>query len=212
MQIAHHTFEAGPHATDMLELLFDQMAMGIVVLDPNYHVLRFNSTWAGYVKRYAPHRAMSVQAGVGYFDLHPESRQRLDPVFASVLNGETARQQALSMTMEGRTSFWDMVATPLLEDKTVTGILLVCTDVTEQIEAQQRLENALRELKHSHEVIEQRVDERTRELQTLVTVQQALTSSLNLNEVLQVIAYEARRLTHTFVSWLELDGCGGHRL
>ncbi len=204
MPISHRTIEAGLHATDMLELLFDQMAMGIVVLDPTCRVLRFNSTWAGYMERYAPYRVPSFRAGVDYFDLHPEFRQVLQPIFASVLGGETARQQALGMTIEGRTSYWDMVATPLLEGETVSAILLVCTDVTDQVEAQQRLQNALREMKHSHNLIERRVQERTRELQTLVTVQQALTSSLELSEVLQVIADEARRLTHTNVSALFL--------
>ena len=103
-----------------------------------------------------------------------------------------------------KTSYWNLVATPLIDESHVTGILLVCTDITEQVEARQGLQTALRELKRSHELIEQRVDERTRELKTLITVQQALTSSLNLNEVLQIIAYEARRLTHTDVGALFL--------
>ena len=73
MQVAHQSFETGPHAAEMLELLFDQMTMGIAILDPEYHLLRFNSTWAGYFARYHPSMARQLQPGLGYFELHPES-------------------------------------------------------------------------------------------------------------------------------------------
>ena len=204
MQVAHQTFETGPHVAEMLELLFDQMTMGIAILDPDYHLLRFNSTWADYFARYHPSMALLLKPGLDYFDLHPESRQVLEPLLMSVLNGETVREPAFRMITHEKTSYWNVVATPLMSENHITGILLVCTDITQQIEAQQGLQTALCDLKRSHEVIEQRVEERTSELKTLITVQQALTSSLNLNEVLQIIAYEARRLTHTDVGALFL--------
>jgi len=67
------------------------------------------------------------------------------------------------------------------------------TDVTERVVTQQ--------------VLEQRVAERTRELSALLTVQQALTSHLDPDAVLQMIAKEACRLTAaTFGSIFLRDG------
>ncbi|HVU13004.1 MAG TPA: GAF domain-containing protein [Phototrophicaceae bacterium] len=209
MQIAHQFYEEGRNAIELLEALFDQMVMGIVILDPAFRIQRFNSTWTNYFEQYAPARMDSVHPGAGYFDLLPEIKPILEPVFTAVLNGETAHEQAVRISHGASTTYWNFVATPLLDAEVISGILLVCTDVTEQIEARQRLQTALDELKRSHELIEQRVDERTRELKTLVTVQQALTSSLEYREILQVIACEARRLTQTDVGALflpEKDG------
>lgn len=50
-------------------------------------------------------------------------------------------------------------------------------------------------LRRSKQTLEQRVEERTGEVQALFKVQQALTSRLDLDAVLQLIADEARRLT-----------------
>lgn len=92
----------------------------------------------------------------------------------------------------------------LLFDRMVSG-----TDVTEQAKARQALREALAALQRSHEAIEQRFEERTRELTTLLTVQQAMTSSLNFHDVLHVISREARRLTHTDVGGVFLPDSGG---
>ena len=134
-----------------------------------------------------------------FFDLLPESRQHLEPAFQRALVGETVRAYALGFTIGTKTSFWNLAAAALIHDGTTYGVLLVSNDVSEQVEAQQALQNALLALQQAHEAVEQQVDERTRELKTLMTVQQALTSSLKLSEVLQIIVYEARRLTHTDV-------------
>ena len=199
MQAASQIFDAAPYARDMLELLFDQMPVAIVILDSEYHVLRYNLTWAGYVEQYKPSTLPQFQPELRFFDLLPESRQHLEPVFQRALAGETVRVYALGITTGAKTSYWNLAAAPLSHNGTTYGVLLVSNDVSEQIEAQQALQNAMLALQQSHEAVEQQVDEGTRELKTLMTVQQALTSSLKLSEVLQIIVYEARRLTHTDV-------------
>ena len=198
-QDAQQLFEVDGFTGEMLELLFDQMPMGIVVISSDYRVLRYNLAWAGYVKYYKPAIAPLLKPGLNYFDLLPDTRAVFEPFFKRTLAGETVSEQALCVTTAEYTTYWNIIATPIAQADRIAGILLVATDVTASVESQQILQNALHALQLSHEVIEQRVDERTRELKTLVTVQQALTSSLNLNEVLHIIAREARRLTHTDV-------------
>lgn len=183
------------HPQVIARLLFEQMPMGLVFLSPDLRILQYNATWAGYLQRYSPDIFHRLQPNIPYFDLLPHDSLR--PLINAALKGTTVHEPTLRLKTSDAPSYWDITAAPILQGKRVIGILLVGTDVTEKYHAQQSLLVALDELQRSHEVIEQRVDERTRELKTLMTVQQALTSSLNLNEVLQVIAREARHLTHT---------------
>lgn len=60
-----------------------------------------------------------------------------------------------------------------------------------------RKEMAEEQLLRSHLLIEQRLEAQNRELATLLTVQQAITSRLDHQEVLQMIADGARQLTHS---------------
>ena len=52
-------------------------------------------------------------------------------------------------------------------------------------------------LRRSHALIEQRLEAQNRELATLLSVQQAITSRLDRQNVLQMIADGARQLTHS---------------
>jgi signal transduction histidine kinase len=98
-----------------------------------------------------------------------------------VLAGEVVHQTAFRLEIEGIVSYWDAVSTPLVEDGIVAGIVHVTTDATDRVQA--------------YQMLERRVAERTHEMETLLAVQQAVTSRLNVEEVLQLIADEARRLT-----------------
>jgi signal transduction histidine kinase len=60
-----------------------------------------------------------------------------------------------------------------------------------------RQEISAETLRHSHALIEQRLEEQNHELATLLSVQQAITSRLDRQEVLQMIADGARQLTHS---------------
>lgn len=185
--------------SDVLDLLFDQMPMGIVILNPDYIILRYNKTWVAYFERYNPSVASFIKTGTGFFDLLPQARHGLEPLFRAALNGEVNHENALQIMTGDNLTYWNVVSAPLLHDAQINGIVVVGIDVTEQMQVQKKLQQAVHELQLAHETNEQQVQERTRELQTLIRLQQALTSSLNSNEVLHVIVREARRLTHTDV-------------
>ncbi len=76
-------------------------------------------------------------------------------------------------------------------DETITLLKIVCQIVVNALQ-RKKTEEALRESERS---LKQRVEERTQELSTLLTVQQALTSSLDTDAVLRMITCEARRMT-----------------
>jgi signal transduction histidine kinase len=188
------------YPTDMLEVLFEQMPTGMVVLDVAFRLLRFNTTWENYVRRCSPEAAHLLQSGYSLFDLLPSSRSALEPLFERVLLGETVCEQVLCAATEDPKAYVNLIAAPLRHGMTVAAILVVGMNITPQTMAQYELQQALQSLQRSHEEIEQRVNERTHELTTLITIQQALTSTLHFNEVLLMIVHEARRLTHTDVS------------
>lgn len=127
------------HQLNLLEILFDRMPMGIVILDRDLRVRRFNPTWAGYVDRYSPSSASQVVPGAKWLDLLPGTETSALPLFARALAGETVRMDAWRGETGGFVSYWDLVFTPLLEDGHVVGLIDVTTDATLRTLAQQEL-------------------------------------------------------------------------
>ena len=155
---------------NLLEMLFDRMPMGVAVLDRQYRIQRYNPTWKDFSIRYGPPSSPPISPGVYYFDHLPGTESTILPLFNLALNGETVRRNSVRLESEGIVTFWDIVLAPLIEKREVVGILNVAVDATERVEAQQNLE--------------QRVEERTHQLKTLLEVAATANSSLDLDEML----------------------------
>lgn len=125
--------------------------MGVAILDREFRIQRYNPTWADFSSRYAPPTGVPLTPGVGYFAHIPGSEPVVRPMYERVLAGEIVRQNAVRLESGGIVTYWDVVLTPLAEDDEIIGILSVSTDVTERTHLQKNLE--------------QRVDERTQELE-----------------------------------------------
>jgi len=156
---------------NLLELLFDRMPMGIAVLDREYRIRRYNPTWEDFAQRYASPSAAPLAPGVRYFDHIPGTESTVIPLFECTLSGETIRQNGVRLESGGIVTYWDIVLAPLVEHGETVGILSVTVDATERVEARQFLE--------------QRVQERTRELRALHSVLSAASVSLELETVLE---------------------------
>ncbi|NBD36850.1 MAG: GAF domain-containing protein, partial [Chloroflexi bacterium] len=94
---------------------------------------------------------------------------------------------------EGEKWVWERGQGVYAADGELTAVEGFITDITERVMSRRHLE--------------QRVEERTDELQTLLSVQQAITSRLDAEAVLQMVVDEGRRLTSArrAVVWM-LDG------
>lgn len=136
---------------NLLEMLFERMPMGIAVIDRDFKLVRCNPTWAAFIEQYTPSQAVQVVPGADLFDLEPGTEEIIIPLFERVFNGETVRQDAVRIQSGGIASFWDVVLSPLYEGDQVVGLLNVSIDATERVQVYQTLE--------------QRVDERTHELE-----------------------------------------------
>ena len=155
---------------NLLDTLFERMPMGIAILDHEYCIQRYNPTWMGFTERYAPPSSAQLVPGVNYFDILPGTEPTVLPLFNRALDGETVRENSVRLESNGVITYWDVVIAPLLENDEVAGILNVAVDVTEREESRLNLE--------------QRVTERTRELQMLLDVTETASSSLNFDEML----------------------------
>lgn len=155
---------------NLLEMLFERMPMGIVVIDHEYRIQRYNPTWDDFSANYAPPAGAPLAPGVCYFDHLPGTEAVVQPMFDRTLAGETVRQNDVRLESGGIITYWDVVMTPLVEENEIVGILVVSIDTTERAG-----------LRHN---LEQRVSARTRELQMLLDVAATANSSLNLNEIL----------------------------
>jgi signal transduction histidine kinase len=172
---------------NLLEILFDHMPMGIVILDRDLRVRRFNPTWAGFVERYSRIPSSEVAPGARLVDLIPGTEAAIEPILHRVLAGKAVRQEAFRLEIEGDVSYWDAVLTPLVEEGDVVGIVHVSTDVTERVQAREALQSA-------YQTLEQRVEERTRELSTLLEISHNVASTLELEPLLGLILDELKHV------------------
>jgi two-component system nitrate/nitrite sensor histidine kinase NarX len=178
---------------NLLEMLFERMPMGIAIFDLEYRIQRYNPTWAEFAEQYAPPWAAPLAPGTYYFDHFPGAESITIPMFERVLSNESIREDALRFESGGIVSYWDVVLAPLVEDDKVVGILNVTVDATGRVEARQNLEI--------------RVQERTRELATLLQVSHDVNSTLELQPLLDLILEQLRSvLDYTGASILLLEG------
>jgi two-component system nitrate/nitrite sensor histidine kinase NarX len=178
---------------NLLEILFDRMPMGIAVFDRDLRIRRFNPTWAEFVTRYSAVSPAQIVPGLGFFELVPDIEAAARPGFERVLLGETVRQDAFRLDVGSIVSYWDAVNSPLTEGGRVVGIVHVTTDVTERVEARLNLER--------------RVEERTRELATLLQVSHDVNSTLELQPLLELILDQLKKVVdYSGASILTLEG------
>jgi signal transduction histidine kinase len=190
---------------DLAELLYRYAPVAFAQYDRSFAIRRFNPTWAAFVARYTHSDPSRIVEGANLFDLAPGTEAETIPLFARVLAGEVVRQDGLRLESEGIVSYWDTVLVPVFSDEQarqagqaghagdgertgeVVGIVEVTVDATDRMLAYHNLE--------------QRVGERTRELERRKEVAESLRdifSVLNSNqtpaEILQYLITRARRL------------------
>lgn len=113
--------------------------------------------------------------------IHPASAGRRDEFLASIAQGKQFRTRSLSRRKDGSTFMSDVFST----GATYFGephILSVIRDVTEEVEQQQ--------------LLERRVDERTRELSLLLQISTSTASTLDTSEMFELILDQVEGVVH----------------
>jgi signal transduction histidine kinase len=165
---------AGLDLTNLPAPLFDLIPMGIAIFDRERRLIRCNATWAAFIARYTGAPATGIKPGAGFYDLAPGTEAAMEPRFQRVLAGETLREEALHLiSAGGEDSWWDAVLAPLMDGDRVLGVIDFVTDATERVGA--------------YHVLEQRVEERTRELRLLLDIAHDTAGTLELGPLVGLI-------------------------
>ncbi len=123
---------------ELLDALFDQMPIGMAVIDRSLKLLRVNPSWRASLQRYAP--LSDLQDETSLFDLFPDDRQRFLPTLNEAFAGKVIRTEAVAMQRDGVVSYWDVVVTPLHHDEAITTLLIVVVDASDRVFANRLLE------------------------------------------------------------------------
>jgi signal transduction histidine kinase len=174
--------EIGELRTELLDVLFDQMPIGMAVIDQSMSLVRVNNTWCAFLQRYAPLSNLVIHKGMTLFDLFPDERLRFTPVLDDAFGGTIVRREALVMQRDGVRSYWDVVITPLRQDEEIHKLLIVIMDASDRVFA-----NRLLEEKEAH----YRVAEGLRDILNIIN------SNRSLETILDYIVAQASRLLGT---------------
>lgn len=168
--------------------VFDvDLPVGIVLCDCDLVIVNHNRTWLGYLDM--PGETL---IGATLFDLLPDNEPQWQPLLARVLAGETAAAEALRVYIHGNTAIWDVNLTPVrpAADAAVAGILLVVTNITERM--------------LSRQLLERRVQDRTRKLSALYDILAVSTEEPDMDTVLRACLHKVMAATFASGGALQL--------
>lgn len=152
--------DCGGHGNAVLAAVFDSVHVHIAVMDRDFTLLRVNKAYCR-----ADGRPEEALLGRNHFELYPdEENERL---FRTVVNtgksySATAKPFVYAHQPERGVTYWDWTLSPIHDAAGgVEGLILTLADVTEQ-------ERRRIEAERIREALEQRVSERTSDLESAV--------------------------------------------
>lgn len=147
-----------------LTVFDNQLPVGIALLNPTLQIVQYNRTWANYLDLDAEIE-QSLQGVFG------EAYPVLYPLCVRARQGIPVDVTSVRLNIRNTVMYWNITLNPLRdENKAVVGILFIGFDVTEQVLSQQ--------------LLERRVQDRTRKLAALYDVLAVSAESNDLDTVL----------------------------
>ncbi len=131
---------SSPVDTQLLELFFDRVPMGIAVFDTDMRLQRCNKTWTAFYEHYLGVPAEYTAPGRHLNDLIPGNEEAVQLLADTALSGRVIRQAAHRIEIPGTETYWDVVFAPLFGDGRVVGVVDIVTDATDRVRSFQRLE------------------------------------------------------------------------
>ncbi len=197
---------------DRLARIMETSPAGILVFDATGHIVEANRR-AGEVLGLERGQMIGHTSSGGEWKIFDEDGAPLPPdqmPFRQVMAGGGAVDGArIGLERPDGSRMLLSVSGAPLHDETgaLSGMVATVEDIRGQVAATQSLEQRVEERTHENTRLYEEAMRRADENQTLMAVQQAITSRLDRDAVLQLIADEARRLTRTRLSFVHLiDG------
>ncbi len=129
-----------PLDTQLLELFFDRVPMGVAVFDADMRLQRCNKTWTAFYEHYLGVPAEYTTPGRHLSELIPGNEAAVQELVDTALSGRVVRQAAHRIALPGTETYWDVVFAPLFGDGRVVGVVDIVTDATDRVLSFQRLE------------------------------------------------------------------------
>lgn len=131
---------SSPLDTQLLELFFDRVPMGVAVFDAEMRLQRCNKTWTAFYEHYMGVPAEYTTPGRHLNELIPGNVEAVQQMVDAALSGRVVRQAAHRIVVPGTETYWDVVFAPLFGDGRVVGVVDIVTDATDRVLSFQRLE------------------------------------------------------------------------
>jgi len=164
---------------------FENLPVGIAVVNNDYRILNSNPAWNEFARSALDLDSKTIRSGISLADLS-NCRIEIIPLINQALKGETFNKAQVRIKTAGVLTYWDLNFSPLLEQDIVVAVQMVTIDRTEQVIGRMVLENE--------------IEQQSKDLITLLQVAKTVGSSLSLEEVL-------RRILSEMVRVVEYDGC-----
>ena len=129
-----------PLDTQLLDLFFDRVPMGVAVFGPDMRLQRCNKTWTAFYEHYLGVGADYTRPGRHLNELIPGTQETVQELVDHALAGRMVRQAAHRVAIPGTETYWDVVFAPLFSDGRVAGVVDIVTDATDRVLSFQRLE------------------------------------------------------------------------
>ena len=126
--------------TQLLDLFWDRVPMGMAVFGTDLRLQRCNRTWTGFYEHYFGAGPDYTAPGKHIYDLIPGNEESVNQLFENALAGRMVRQAAHRIAIPGQDTYWDVVFAPLFENGEVVGVVDIVTDATDRVQSLQRLE------------------------------------------------------------------------
>ena len=116
---------------EMLDILFNNVPVGIAVFDRDLVLKKVNPTWASYIARYTQTPIEKVVPGVHFTEIVPGTEGTSVARYQRALAGEIVSGESVPLESGGIVSYWDTYMAPLVVDGEIIGVVDVTSDATE---------------------------------------------------------------------------------
>jgi hypothetical protein len=166
----------------------DNLPIAVAVYDLDARLQGCNARWLEYAAHYSGRPASTFTLGTRVPDLLPEAGPWGEALRACLESGHAeSRTASPLLTAEGETVYYDFFFAPIVRDGRSAGVVHVLADITERV--------------LSYQLLEERVTERTQELDRRREVADGLHDVLSIlnsccpaEEVMDYILGQAKRL------------------
>ena len=116
---------------ELLDILFNNVPIGIAVFDRDLVLKKVNPTWASYIARYTQTPIEKVVPGVHFTEIVPGTEGSSVARYQRALAGEIVSGESVPLESGGIVSYWDTYMAPLVVDGEIIGVVDVTSDATE---------------------------------------------------------------------------------